>query len=279
MTKQKSESSDPKPAQVDGTMGAQLLRLQVAKGRLLLGDRPIGADAYGKWELTTENYLRKAFGADSPNVRSVMDVGKYGFFPTGKGESYWEGERASDLTTQISNLEGLIEVLETEAQLSAKGSIASKATRHDGHKVFLVHGRNEAALQGVARFLERLGLETVVLREQPNQGRTIIEKVEEYSDVGFAVILLTPDDLGRGPDDGEDALHPRARQNVILELGFFIGRLGRNRVCALYVPGVEKPSDYDGVAYVEFDTNGAWRMSLAKELKAAEFPVDMNNAV
>ncbi len=107
----------------------------------------------------------------------------------------------------------------------------------------------------------------------------IIEKFEDYADVGFAVVLLTPDDQGGLAEAATDQLQPRARQNVIFELGYFIGRLSRARVCPLYVAGVEIPSDYSGVVFVPLDDAGMWRMQLAKELKAAGFDVDMNRAL
>ncbi len=258
----------------------QLLESQIQKGRALLGSRPLGQDAYGQWELLTGNYLEKAFGRNSPNVSSVIDVGKYGAFPWDAGEDYWEEHRAKSLTTQVTRLESLFELLRTELQLRKGGSIASaEATRPNGHRIFLVHGRDEAALQEVARFLERLDQDIIVLREQPNQGRTIIEKFEDYTDVGFAVVLLTADDRGGLATMPYDSQGRRARQNVILELGYFLGRLGRSRVCTLYVEGVEIPSDYSGVMYVKLDSDGGWRLNLAKELKAAGLPVDMNEAL
>jgi predicted nucleotide-binding protein len=97
--------------------------------------------------------------------------------------------------------------------------------------------------------------------------------------VGFAVILLTADDRGGVKGAEYEKQQPRARQNVIFEFGYFIGKLGRNRVCALYAKGVEIPSDYSGVIYLELDDRGAWRLELAKELKAAQLPIDMNNAL
>jgi predicted nucleotide-binding protein len=142
-----------------------------------------------------------------------------------------------------------------------------------------VHGHDDAALHQVARFLERLRLDAIVLREQPNQGRTIIEKFEDYSDVRFAVVLLTPDDRGGPALATSDTHQPRARQNVILELGYFLGRLGRDHVCALYSHGVEIPSDCSGVLYVALDSAGGWRLALAKELQAARLSVDMNRAL
>ncbi|MBU1190270.1 MAG: nucleotide-binding protein [Gammaproteobacteria bacterium] len=147
-----------------------------------------------------------------------------------------------------------------------------------GSKVFLVHGHDEAAREGTARFLEKLKLEPIILHEQPNAGKTIIEKVEAYSSVAFAVVLLTPDDMGANKGS-EGSLKPRARQNVIMELGYFLGKLGRTHVAALLKDDIEKPSDYDGVVYISIDPGGAWRLQLARELKAAGLNVDLNDAV
>lgn len=143
------------------------------------------------------------------------------------------------------------------------------------NKIFIVHGHG--ALQTVARFLEKNDFEAIILHEQANNGRTIIEKIEKNSDVGFAVVLLTPDDIGRALSDLEDK--PRARQNVILELGYFIGKLGRERVCALKTTELEIPSDFGGVVYTEMDRHEAWKFSLAKELKAAGYFIDMNKMI
>jgi hypothetical protein len=158
----------------------------------------------------------------------------------------------------------------------ARGSAQPKLVIPMSNKVFIVHGHDDGARQSVARFLERLGFEPVILQEQANRGRTIIEKFEEHGDVGFAVVLLTPDDEGRAKG-GE--LQPRARQNVVLELGYFIGRLGRHKVCALKSGDLELPSDYQGVLWETMDAGGGWRLSLARELKAAGHEVDLNKAL
>lgn len=155
----------------------------------------------------------------------------------------------------------------------------SPKTAAVGNRVFIVHGHNDASLQLCARFLEKLDVPFTILREQPNHGRTIIEKFVDYSDAAFAIVLFTGDDRG-GPIDatyGEQRL--RARQNVVLELGFFLGRLGRDRVCVLYEPGVEIPSDYSGVLFVEIDARQGWRLELTREMKAAGLQVDLNKAV
>lgn len=146
----------------------------------------------------------------------------------------------------------------------------------DSNQVFLVHGHKKSILNESARFLEHLGLDVTILHEQPNSGRTIIEKFVDYSDVSFAIVLLTADDRGGLADAPVKHLQLRARQNVILELGFFLGKLGRNRVCALYEKDVEIPSDYSGVLFTPLDESGAWKSALARELMAAGLPVDLN---
>lgn len=140
------------------------------------------------------------------------------------------------------------------------------------NKVFIVHGHDENTLNKVARLIEQLGLEAIILHEQANRGKTIIEKIEAHSDVGFAVVLLTPDDLGKA-HSAEDLL-PRARQNVILELGYFMGKIGRERVCALKTDNLEIPSDYIGVVWTNLDPAGAWKFLLAKELKEVGYSIN-----
>jgi predicted nucleotide-binding protein len=145
--------------------------------------------------------------------------------------------------------------------------------------VFVVHGHNEALREAVARFLERLDLIPIILHEQPNVGRTIIEKFTDYSNVCYAVVLLTGDDMGGRRETSTESYQPRARQNVILELGFFLGKLGRDKVCALYERGVEIPSDYHGVLFIDFDESGAWRTKIAREIKASGVEIDLNKAM
>jgi predicted nucleotide-binding protein len=147
----------------------------------------------------------------------------------------------------------------------------------DLRRVFIVHGHDEAPRETVARFIATIGLEPVILHEQANRGMTIPEKLIAYGNVGFAVILLTPDDLGRAKDASEES--PRARQNVILELGYFVGRLGRDRVCGLLKGELEIPSDYLGVAYTTLDEGGGWRQELARELQAAGYEIDWNKVM
>ena len=124
----------------------------------------------------------------------------------------------------------------------------------------------------VDKALGLMGLTGVILDEKPNMGRTLIQKFEDESAVGFAVVLLTGDDRGGLGEDGE--LKPRARQNVILELGYFLGKHGRPRTCLLLEPGVEMPSDLHGVGWIEIDAARGWEAKLGTELYAAGYAVD-----
>jgi predicted nucleotide-binding protein len=142
--------------------------------------------------------------------------------------------------------------------------------------VFVVHGHDERVRAVVARFLEQLGLNVVILHEKPNAGRTIIEKfVQEASPVSYAVAVFTPDDVG-SVLGGE--LRPRARQNVVLELGYFLGKLGRGRVAAIVDGSIETPGDYDGVLFTPFEGD-SWKLKLAQDMKHAGLPIDMNKAI
>jgi hypothetical protein len=265
--------------------GINLLNQQILRAEQLLASRPIAADAISSWDLLTKNFLSKAFGNFSPNVSAVIDIGRFGGFPMNAGPEWWENHNAKTLSSKVSRLRGLVELLETEIRLGGGSSVLSgepavpKVLPQLGRRVFLVHGHHDGLLHEAARYLEKLKLEPVILREQPSAGRTIIEKFVDFADVAYAVVLLTPDDRGGMIKDSFETQRPRSRQNVILELGYFLGKLGRNRVTALHIEDIEIPSDYSGVAFVGVDERGAWRHELARELKAAGLEIDMNLAL
>jgi len=158
-----------------------------------------------------------------------------------------------------------------------KGNINPKLITARSKNIFIVHGHDGEARESVARFLTNIGFIPIILHEQANRGRTIIEKVEAHSDVGFAIVLLTPDDEGREKDANQ--LEPRARQNVLLELGYFIGRLGRQHVCTLKRGRVEIPSDFAGVVWETMDAGNGWKQVIGRELEAAGHDIDWNNVM
>ena len=141
-------------------------------------------------------------------------------------------------------------------------------------KVFIVHGRDNEAKQEVSRFIEKLGLEAIILHEQASSGMTIIEKIEHYSnDADFALVLYTACDHGRGVHESKIPPKNRARQNVVFEHGYLMAKLGRENVCSLVKGDIETPNDISGVVYVSLDEYGAWKTEVAKELKACGYAI------
>ncbi len=157
-----------------------------------------------------------------------------------------------------------------------KGESAIVTKDLDLSKVFIVHGHDELLKTEVARFIEQLNLEAIILHEQASSGKTIIEKIEEYSNVGFGIVLYSPCDIGAINKQDYD-LKPRARQNVVFEHGFLIGKIGRKNVCALVKGDIEKPNDISGVVYISVENE--WRLTLAKELRNSGYVIDMNEVV
>lgn len=156
-----------------------------------------------------------------------------------------------------------------EIELSVERIPDKKVAKMD--KIFIVHGHNGELKQSVARIVEKQGIEAIILSEQVNQGRTIIEKFEEYSEVDGAICLFTSDDTGKAKGESTDRL--RARQNVVLETGYFMGKLGRNHVVILSDDGIEMPSDLSGVVYTNTSN---WEIELLKEMKFMGYNIDFN---
>lgn len=143
--------------------------------------------------------------------------------------------------------------------------------------VFIVHGHDDGAIAKVSYFLSKIGYNPIVLKEQPNGGKTIIEKIELCTNVCFAIVLYTPCDLGKDKNFDDSAIRPRARQNVIFEHGYLCSKLGRERVCALVTDAnIEIPGDLSGILYQSMDTDGIWEIKIAKEMKSCNLPVDLN---
>jgi predicted nucleotide-binding protein len=152
---------------------------------------------------------------------------------------------------------------------SKEGEVTSMS-----NKVFIVHGHDDAAKYELARTLEKGGFEAIILHEQASAGMTIIEKIEAYTDVAYAVVLYTQCDLGRAKEDKVEDEKYRARQNVVFEHGYLIGKLKRDHVTALVKGDVEKPGDISGVVYTDMDAAGAWKTDLMKNMMAVGLTVN-----
>lgn len=236
---------------------------------------------------TIEGTLVSVFGHDTVEYRRYCGATRLdnGAITIGfGGGSYDNGNEARRYVAEgkvaaIQVLKSAINWLRAEiddAVESEPVSVLARAAVALSRKIFIVHGHDDSARQTVARFIERIGFEAVILSEQANQGRTIIEKIEAHADVGFAVVLLTPDDVG---GKTADTLRQRARQNVLLELGYFIARLGRGRVCTLAKGDLEIPTDFAGVVWEPLDDGGAWKQGLARELTATGYTIDWNKVM
>lgn len=209
----------------------------------------------------------------------VRRIGEDSDFALDFGHTFFAGSS----TRIIAGIQGITRQLiipfvrDYRSYVLAQGKQETKLILSLSSRVFIVHGHDAEARETVARFLGNIGFEPIILHEQASRGRTVIEKVEANSDVGFAVVLLTPDDLGRSKESAD--LEPRPRQNVLLELGYFIAKLGRERVCALKRGDLVIPSDFAGVVWTDMDAAGGWKASLGKELQAAGYQIDWNKVM
>jgi predicted nucleotide-binding protein len=232
------------------------------------------------WEQNVQLVLSAYYTSISPETQAFrrirFDPGVY--YP-GQPDSELIEARREGLAHARGFLRTRIEDLSYEVAPSTTRTEripALEATaQSNSKKVFIVHGHDVAAKSTVARLLMKVGLDPVILHEEPNKGQTIIEKFEANAEAAScAVVLLTADDVGHPrAEDGIREL--RARQNVVFELGFFYGKLGRTKTIALTSGGVSHPSDISGIVYIDMG-DGAWELQLARELRAAGLDVDFN---
>ncbi|MFP8892514.1 MULTISPECIES: TIR domain-containing protein [Chryseobacterium] len=237
---------------------------------------------YYNWNDYNSELLKQSFNNELNEYKKRYDDVNnfFGILMGGNDQRNELKEFREKLNNKLTNLKQIvakIDLMKSEVPDQITTGITKTDSKEINNDIFIVHGHNNEVKINVARTLEKLGLNPIILHEQPNSGKTIIEKFEELSNVGFAIILLTDDDLGKAKKD--ENLNLRARQNVILEMGYFIGKLGRNRVCPLYAKGVELPSDLYGILYTEIDNVENWKIQIAKELKAAGYEIDVNKII
>jgi len=233
------------------------------QGNNLLGFAIVSADLYEQWKndiklYLCRNLLNHPFHDDLINlVNSTSNI--YNNY--------------QDLLSIVAKLQSIIsddEYWNSYEVQSPQENINTIAMDHlSNNKIFIVHGHDNGTKGEVARFIEKLKLEAIILHEQPDSGQTIIEKLTKHADVGYAIILYTPCDEGKSEKESE--YKKRARQNVIFEHGYFVAKLGRDRVCALVKDDVEIPSDLSGVLFKQM--NSEWKYEVVDELKVAGYAV------
>lgn len=283
------------------------LNQAIVTGRNLIGKTPdssasatavdLAFDKLNQWDRYVRSLLDGAFTEPGPASVYPSELDKRRILIPIETNNANIGNIQHEFEERIATVKSIIEVLVLYSEASEaasaeqKGSVSisgtpttvaadpdvmptAQATSAASGPIFVVHGHDRTALLETVRVLERgTGREVIILHEQANAGRTILEKFEDYAEnVSFAVVLLTGDD--EGGVRSSDAVHLRARQNVIFELGFFFGRFGRKRVVVLLEDNVERPSDIQGLVYITLDQRESWKYSLARELEAASIPVD-----
>ena len=249
----------------------QKLEKLISDARALIEKQVTNSDTdFEAWEVNVRRFLSKKYGEKSIEYKKFDDTS---FFSGCWGIDTTDEEFHSDCVNSCrEGLEITIAILQSYLDdLSDSDTNEGIRPPHNSKKVFTVHGHDGELKQAVARIIEKQGIEAIILSEQANKGRTIIEKFEDYSDVSGAICLFTADDYGRAKNNTTD--NTRARQNVVLEAGYFMGKLGRNCVAILADKDIEMPSDLSGIVYTD-STN--WEINLLKELKEMGYTIDFN---
>lgn len=263
----------------------ELLRRAVERVRAINSRSTVSMPEAEIWIRDTKLAISNIFGGTSEEMTDFLSaLAKFAALPEGVYD------RGRYFKRTAVNLVGLLESLTREVEdfwpddppqhpspvvapdpsPAAPGGPPNVAPNRD---IFIIHGHDHATKEEVARFLSNAGLNPIILHEQSNRGRSVVEKFEDYASVTYAVALLTPDDVGAAQASAHE-LRPRPRQNVLFEFGYFIGKLGRTRVCGLSKGDVEIPSDYSGVLLISLDKD-SWRLELLREIRDAGLPIDI----
>jgi predicted nucleotide-binding protein len=236
--------------------------------------REYGRERFETWRRKLSQFLDASLPGESSRLNAKFQ--RFAILSRRHGESDEEYFWRQDGDSMISYIDSLIldvqndEYDKHEAPTIQNEFDNAKSEERKSDKVFIVHGHDDEAKEKTARFVEKLGFEAIILHEQASKSRTIIEKIEDYSDeTDFAIVLYTPDDVGNVKSEAESGqLNTRARQNVVFEHGFLIGKLGRENVVPLVSGKVELPNDISGIVYI---SDQDWQIDIAKEMSAVGY--------
>ena len=257
----------------------QIIQARIAEGQLLLSILEVSQDQLEtalreckNWSHYNEKLLSRLF--DNKELVSKYTKFSDDIYSVPYGPEPTVSEKFDIFQKRCENsINSLMEICE---QIEISEEPLEIPSRVFGEEIFIVHGHDETVKHKMARFVTDLDLTATILDEQPSRGQTIIDKFEAHAgEAGFAIVLLTSDDVG-APKEKVENPEPRARQNVILELGYFLCDLGRARVRILYEEGVELPSDIYGLSYVQMDKRDGWKLELAQEMASVGIPIDLN---
>ncbi|ENL8543844.1 nucleotide-binding protein [Serratia marcescens] len=237
-----------------------------------------GEQRFSAFKRSFSKFIKEKIPSEISNCNDALSQHIYSMRVRYMPESqYFWKDNGKRISSYIDSL--IIDITNGEFDLRSDskeyGELENTPTANKSYnKVFIVHGHNEEVKLRTARFVEKLGFEAVILHEQASRGKTIIEKIEHYTDVNFAIVLYTPDDLGNTIEQAKAGeLNFRARQNVIFEHGYLMAKIGRENVVPLVSDRLELPNDINGVVYV---SDASWEMDIAKEMKSTGYDVDFN---
>ncbi|GEM50745.1 nucleotide-binding protein with a TIR-like domain [Empedobacter brevis NBRC 14943 = ATCC 43319] len=235
---------------------------------------------FSNWHDYNSEYLKHAFNKEYNEYKKRYDDAGSFFFGIIGGRNPSPAEELTKFKNKVNSKLDNLKKLRAKTDLlkspiQEKSDVSEKSITLDKSQVFIVHGHDDEAKTKTARFIEKLGLKSIILHEQASGSRTVIEKIEAYSNVGFGIILYTNCDIGAKAEENPN-YKSRARQNVVFEHGFLIGKIGRENVCALVKGEIETPNDISGVVYVKMDEDEAWHLKIAKELRNSGYEIDMN---
>lgn len=244
-----------------------------------LYDKERGSAEFEAWKKQSELILMRIFEQEPLYVEKFRSI-SYSLksWAMSTPEFKFQERYIKGLNEASFLIESYIENIEMFEEDSDYNISKEEEININSNEVFIVHGRDNEAKLEIARYLEKLTLKPIILHEQASGGKTIIEKIEEYTNVRYAVVLYTPCDVGGLKGSRSEELRERARQNVVFEHGYLMGKIGRKNVAALVKGNIETPNDISGVVYISMQENG-WKLDLAKELKEAGYELDWSALV
>lgn len=276
--KQQTVEKIPSELKISSEEAKLKLKERIEKGKELLNIKITNElhideakKEYRKWNDYNFEYLRRIFSTDEEATKYNRPLHYAFLLDSNLGRDI--RDFFDDVKEKIHRIDSLVERIDL-ISLEITSEASPQNTIHITKKVFIVHGRDEVSKTNLEILLTEMGLEPIVLHRQADEGQTVIEKFEKHgSDVAYAFILLTPDEIAYLSNedslpDNERKKEKRARPNVIFEFGYFVGKLTRNRVCCLYTGDVEIPSDLKGLVYKRYHNSvEEVAYSIQKDLK------------
>ena len=227
-----------------------------------------GSERFQAWHNKVARFLIKHYGEDSYEYKDFL---QQNFSPMIYTSNMTDSDYIEPCKRGLSRSKAILTNYLDDMDDKQEEDVKAEKIKGNYSSVFIVHGHNGELREAMARLIEKQKIKPIILMEQANKGATIIEKIENNSETNAAICLFTADDDGKAANSSE--VNKRARQNVVFEAGFFIGKLGRERTIIVADRQIELPSDLQGVVYTDVHN---WKYDVLKELKAIGYTIDFN---